>query len=160
MHVKDALGLHDLAFLLANPNNDIHARILAAGDANKVLAKHTETKVLDPIALQNFRQRLTELTQEKMHAGEIGNEEQYQILEQEEDFILEELARTTGLSGKQRSFTTEDERARKSITARIRASIKRIEALHPELGEYLSQTISTGIFCCYNQSKATNWLVK
>ena len=159
VHVKDALGLHDLAQLLANQGNEIHARVLASGDYSKVSVDKAESKILDRVALLQYRQRLDELLQEKQQAGQIGDEPLYQKLEQEEDFLLEELASTTGLSGKQRNFTSDDERARKSITARIRASIKRIEALHPELAEHLKKSVSTGIFCSYNPTEEQNWLI-
>jgi pimeloyl-ACP methyl ester carboxylesterase len=159
VHVKNALGLHDIAQLLANSGNEVHSRILASGENTKVLVDNNQSKIIDRPALQQYRQRLDELLKEKKQAGQIDDEALYQTLEEEEDFLLEELARTTGLSGKQRSFNNDDERARKCITARIRASIKRIEALHPELADHLKQCISTGIFCGYNPTEDKKWLL-
>jgi hypothetical protein len=43
------------------------------------------------------------------------------------------------------------------VTARIRDAIRRIEAVHPELGAHLSQAVATGIQCSYRGS--VRWIV-
>jgi hypothetical protein len=43
------------------------------------------------------------------------------------------------------------------VTARIRDAIRRIGAVHPELGAHLSQTVATGVQCSYRGS--VRWIV-
>ncbi|MFT6030726.1 MAG: hypothetical protein ACI8O8_002472 [Oleiphilaceae bacterium] len=62
-----------------------------------------------------------------------------------------------GMSGRQHTFTSEDEKARKAISARIRSSIKRIESVHIELAEHLIESINTGNYFCYNTVEKMRW---
>ncbi|TWH28374.1 hypothetical protein [Isoptericola variabilis] len=41
------------------------------------------------------------------------------------------------------------DRARSAVTQRIRAAIRRIGEHHPELGEHLRTSVTTGTFCSY-----------
>ena len=47
--------------------------------------------------------------------------------------------------------------ARKAVTARIRNSLKRIQARHPELGAHLAETITTGTSCSYTPLQSVEW---
>jgi hypothetical protein len=49
------------------------------------------------------------------------------------------------------------ERARTSVTARIRDSLRRIERLHPALGEHLRRSITTGRTCAYRPTDPVRW---
>ncbi len=160
VHVKDALGLRDLVQLIANPGMEIHVRVLASGENSEARSKSSETQILDPQAMREYRHRLSELLQAKKQAEQSGNEKSYLSIEQEEEYLLEELSKATGLSGRHRNFSSNDERARKSISSRIRGSIRRIKALHPELGRHLQQTISTGIYCSYTPAIDLHWLTR
>jgi hypothetical protein len=43
------------------------------------------------------------------------------------------------------------------VTARIRDSVRRIEAVHPELGRHLRHAVRTGTACSYEPETATSW---
>ena len=49
------------------------------------------------------------------------------------------------------------ERARKAVTARLRDTIRRIEAALPDLGTHLDRSIVTGNYCRYQPSEPLTW---
>jgi len=51
------------------------------------------------------------------------------------------------------------ERARTTVTARIRDSIRRIEAVHPELGRHLQRSVRTGTLCVYEPETDVRWVL-
>ena len=157
VHLKDAMGLRDLGQLIANPGKDIHARFLASGETKDKQTDTQEADILDSQALKAYRQRLLELEEAQQQAIQCENETLYAKLEDERDALQNELTKALGMSGRQRTFTSDDEKARKAISARIRSSIKRIESVHSELAEHLTQTINTGNYCCYNTVESLHW---
>lgn len=62
---------------------------------------------------------------------------------------LRELASASGLSGRARTFTDNQERARISVGKAIRRAIMRIEHLAPAVGAHLAESIYTGVRCVY-----------
>src|SRR5439155_691808 len=70
-----------------------------------------------------------------------------------------ELARATGLGGRRRRLGDAAERARTTVTARIRDAIGRIERAHPELGRHLRASIVTGARCAYRPAETVRWSV-
>lgn len=155
-HLKDSLGLQDLATLLAHKGEEIHVNELTTGREATVIQQ--EAPVLDEQAIRHYRQRLHEIADEKQEAAQIGDDQDYQRLENEQDVISRTLNEGLGLGGRQRMLNSETEKARKSISARIRSSIKRIEAVHPPLGEHLADCVRTGTFCSYNSPEPVEWL--
>lgn len=67
----------------------------------------------------------------------------------ERDALLGELRPAFGLGGRPRRLRDEGERARKTVTARIRDTLRRLDARHPPLAGHLRGTVSTGAYCCY-----------
>ncbi len=159
VHVKDALGLRDLRELISHPGQDIHARLLANGEAGIGQANTDEAEILDGQALGAYRQRLIDIDAAQQQAAAGRDESLYEALEAERDTVQHELTRALGLSGRQRTFSCDNEKARKAISARIRGSIDRIDSLHAELGEHLRQSIRTGNFCCYEPVEPQRWRV-
>ena len=49
------------------------------------------------------------------------------------------------------------ERARSAVTQRIRATIRRLGAEHPELGRHLEASIVTGTYCSYRPEHPVDW---
>ena len=41
------------------------------------------------------------------------------------------------------------ERARTAVTYRVRAAIRKLDQLHPELGRHLANSVRTGTWCSY-----------
>jgi len=52
-----------------------------------------------------------------------------------------------------------DERLRKAVSARVRSSIDRLEALHPLLGRHLRNSVRTGLWCSYQPERPVAWEV-
>lgn len=145
--------------MIANPGQELHARFLATGETGSAGVNINQTELLDKQALKEYRQRLAELKDEKIEASQSGDDGLYQELEleQEQDALNDALSQALGLSGRQRVFSSDDERARKSISARIRSSIERIGAVHSALAEHFNQSIRTGQFCSYNAPSDLHW---
>ncbi len=151
--VPDGKGPHDLATPLAVPGREASAADLlgvpdpaAGGDP-----------ILDAAARTAYQRRLAEL------AADIDDAEAGHDLSRAEnartghEFVLRELATATGLGGRTRRLGDETEKARKTITARIRHTVARIPRTHPILGAHLDTSIRTGARCSYQPSEPTRW---
>jgi hypothetical protein len=53
-----------------------------------------------------------------------------------------------------RAAGADAERARSTVTRRIRDAIKKVAAAHPALGRHLETSIKTGYFCGYTPDPA------
>ncbi|MFF3444051.1 hypothetical protein [Streptosporangium sp. NPDC002721] len=156
-HVEHSLGMAYLAVLLANPRYEIPAVELAAGpvphgaaavDAGGATAQPT----LDEEAVRAYRGRLS-LLQEEIDGYEAANDVvRAERVRAERDWLIDELASATGLAGRARNFTGNEERARVSVGKALRRAVTRVAAADPVLGEELRLTIRTGRLCCYQPS--------
>jgi hypothetical protein len=59
------------------------------------------------------------------------------------------IAAATGLGHRSRRLGDETDKARKTVSARIRYAIDRIGRVHPALAAHLSAHVHTGIECEY-----------
>jgi pimeloyl-ACP methyl ester carboxylesterase len=144
-----AKGIEDLAFLLGRSGEEVHALALL-GAPDPTTGGDT---ALDRAALTSYRRRLAEIDGELDEADHARRGR----LVAEREALLRRVAADIGLGGRARKLNDPAERARKTVTARIRDAIRRIRAVHPELGAHLSQTVATGIQCSYRGS--VRWLV-
>jgi hypothetical protein len=67
------------------------------------------------------------------------------------------LTAAAGLGGRPRRLGEGTDRARKTVTARIRYAIERVRRVHPALAEHLDRTVSTGVRCCYSPAEPVAW---
>ncbi|PVY96706.1 ATP-binding protein [Actinomycetospora cinnamomea] len=149
-------GLADLAALLARPGADVHVLALAGAGVN---APDTGP-LLDPAARTAYRARLGELDAELEAAREVHDLAREARLDHERDRLLAELRRAAGLGGRVRSSGSGTaERARKSVSARLRDAIRCIEAVLPELGAHLDRSVVTGTTCRYDPVEPLRWRV-
>jgi predicted ATPase len=153
-HLRDYKGLADLRTLLARPRADVHVLELAG-------ARHAETDtgtLLDATARAAYRRRLTELDEDLAAARADHDIGRAQHLDNQRTALLAELRRAAGLAGRSRPLgTSTTERARKTVTSRLREAIRRIEAVLPELGEHLDRSVSTGTTCRYEPTTHLTW---
>jgi AAA ATPase domain len=158
--LRDAKGLRDLAVLLAAPGREVAVTELAAGvpggQAPAVAALGADP-ILDDRARAAYRARLAELDDELAEADARHDIERSARLAAERDALIGELARATGLGGRRRRLGDATERARTTVTARIRDAIGRIERAHPELGRHLRASIVTGARCAYRPAETVRW---
>jgi hypothetical protein len=45
------------------------------------------------------------------------------------------------------------------VTQRLRATIKRIDAVHPALGPHLTAAVRTGVYCSFRPEQLVTWTV-
>jgi hypothetical protein len=160
--LRDAKGLRDLAVLLAAPGREVAATELVAGVASATaagLAALGADPVLDDQARAAYRARLAQLDEELAAADRNHDIERSARLAAERDALIGELTRAAGLGGRRRHLGDVTERARTTVTARIRDVIARIERVHPELGRHLRASIVTGARCAYRPAETVRWSI-
>ena len=146
--VRDCKGLRDLAVLVGRPGVDVPALALATGTSSTT--GETGDSVLDRKALASYRGRLAELEEELDDARDAADRARADRAADERERLLAELRRSTRPDGSARPLGSRDaERARKSVSARIRDAIVRIEAVLPELAGHLNRSVTTGTACRY-----------
>lgn len=146
--LKDSKGLAYLSRLLAEPHREFHVLDLAG--SGRAAAEASEVPILDPEATRRYRTRVHDLEEEIAEAQAWNDEARAVIARDELSAIAEELAHSTGLSGRSRSFSSDSERARVSVTRVIKAALSRIGEESPELKHHFASTVRTGTYCSYN----------
>jgi tetratricopeptide (TPR) repeat protein len=162
VRVRDLKGMHYLSRLLADPGREYHVLDLVAAETGGVASldnshaarlSHSALgdagEMLDVRAKDAYRRRLAEIDDDIEQAHAIGDGERAAQADSERDFLLRELSRAVGLSGRDRRAASASERARAGVTRAIRHAITRIGDHHPQLGEHLNRTIRTGTYCAY-----------
>lgn len=152
--VRHAKGLLDIAALLARPGRPVPAIELVSPGA---VREGGLGPALDGVATRAYRRRLAELDARLVDADREGDAGLSARVEEERAALVAELAHSYGLGGRPRPQGDPVERARSTVTARIRDSIRRIEAVHPELGRHLALAIRTGTTCVYEPEHPVTW---
>ena len=160
--VRDVKGLHHLARLLREPGRSFTpAELLAehdpgAGSASpealRAAALGDAGTVLDSQAKADYRRRLGDLRQELDDAQRCNDPSRIDAGRREIEFLTAELAAAVGLGGRDRKAASGAERARLTVTKRIRDALARIEGHHPELARHLGAAIKTGRLCSYESA--------
>jgi hypothetical protein len=113
--------------------------------------------VLDTKAKTDYKQRLNELQDELAEAekcNDLGRIDRIQI---EIAFLVAEITASRGLHGRDRKSASHLERARSTVSKRIRLSVNRIRRADSFLGNHLAESIRTGYYCCYLPKNPVNW---
>jgi hypothetical protein len=151
--LPDAKGLRDLHVLLSNPRVEVPATRLAT-DAT---VSPDAQPVLDARAKLAYRRRLDNLDRELDRAASRGDAGRADILEKERQALLQELRRAAGLGGRDRSLNDHRERLRKTVTARIRETLRRLDDRLPALAAHLRASVHTGAVCVYAPAQPMSW---
>ncbi|MEQ8267876.1 MAG: hypothetical protein RH982_11805 [Parvibaculum sp.] len=151
--LPDMKGLHDIRRLLERPAEEIHCLDLAeradesyAGDA-----------ALDDKARQSLKARIRDLQEELAEAEDMNDTGRAEHARSEMDQLVETLSRALGLGGRSRRLGDLTERARTTVTWRIRHAVRKIEAAHEPLGRHLANSLRTGVFCSYKPEQPVAW---
>jgi non-specific serine/threonine protein kinase len=166
VHMPNLKGLHDLARLLAQPGVELHCLELAGaaaapagGAAVDGLGLQGDAgELLDEQGRAEYRQRMRELREDAERAEAAGDDAAAERAREELDELTEALAAAFGLGGRPRRSGDPAERARSTVTWRIRSAVTKVEAAHPALGAHLRNSVSTGTFCVYRPERAVDWL--
>jgi len=170
VRLRDARGLQYLAQLIESPRREMHVNDLvvavqgsaseiksAAETGLRVIRAERGSEPLDATAREQYRHRLDEL-REQLGDAEARNDIGATDRARQEIALIEaELTSAFGLSGRARRSGDAVERARKSVSNRIRDSIRRIEQIHPRLGRHLKSSIRTGTYCIYEPEMPVSW---
>jgi hypothetical protein len=151
--MPDAKGLHDLRTLLANPHVDIAATSLAT-DA---FVSADAPAILDARAKEAYRRRLDDIDRELDRTAVRGDARRAAVLEKEREALLDELRRAAGLGGRSRAMNSDRERLRKTVTARVRDTLRRLDDRHPALAAHLRASVHTGANCVYAPREPVSW---
>ncbi|MBF6482577.1 AAA family ATPase [Nocardia otitidiscaviarum] len=161
-HLPDIKGLRDLHTLIANPGHDISSMELLTGTGTAAATASAARRlgadtVLDERAKAEFRRRLERLDDEIDRATARSDDDRAAELDTERAALLDELRRAAGLGGRTRRLGDDAERARKTVSARIRDALRRLDHAHPELAEHLRACVSLGLVCRYQPQREIRW---
>ena len=164
VHMNDRKGFHDLAYLLQRPDEHVDALTLAnlgpSDDGLQFALKRpsvTEEPVIDQDAMRDYKRRIQEIDEE-LHEANAHHDEARQIpLQEEKDSIAKQLKSALGLGAQSREFLNPVENARTAVTKRMKSAIEAVERKHTELGKHLTNSIDTGMSCCYRPEQQLPW---
>ncbi len=157
--VRDLKGLGDLAVLLGRPGREVHVLDLAGSPHRPATREGDLGEVIDPQARAAYRTRVDELDEAIADAEAEGDADRAARATEEREFLVAELSAAYGLGGRARRTGDPAERARTTVTRRIREAIQRVEEVHPELGRHLRSAVRTGTFCVYDPEEPVVWQV-
>jgi len=129
--LRDAKGLHHIAHLLGRPGEYVTASELLAA-LERGAAPQAPVSTNGPAARSDG------------NAGPI---------------VEAQVGPSVGPWGRDRRAAAVTERARLTVTKRIKGVLERISRRHPALGEHLTRTIRTGLLCAYlpEPEEPTHW---
>lgn len=153
VHLPDSKGLRDIATLLASSGHDVHVYTLL-GRNDPVLGADP---VLDDEAKRRYRRRIEALRSDIEAADHAGDVAASETSIAELEAVLHELSTATGLGGRPRRLGDEVERARKTVSARIHDTLRRVARVHPQLGSHLAAAITVGVRCAYRPAEPVDW---
>ena len=156
-HLPDAKGLRDLARIIGARGTEVHVRELVDPDAAAAVVGTGSDPVLDERAKAQYRRRLNELAGRIDEAEELGHSAFATELTDERTALIRELAAASGFGGRDRRLGDESERARKTVGARLRDSLRRINRVHPLLAAHLRAAVRVGTTCSYRPASPTTW---
>jgi predicted ATPase len=151
--VRASKGLADIARLVAAAGREVHCLELIGSAVDEA----GTGEVLDAAARRAYEDRIRELQadlDEAEAAHDTGRAERAQA---EMDVLVDQLTEALGLGGRSRTGAGAAERARSTVTQRIRSTLKRLDAVHPRLARHLDASLHTGTYCSYAPEDPVDW---
>ncbi len=153
--VRHSKGLADVVRLIEADGREVHCLDLAGAGVEE----SSTGPVLDDTARRQYERRILEL-QEEIDEAEVNNDLARAYKSQVElDALIDHLTAALGVGNKTRSAGGTTERARSAVTHRIRATIRQLEKVNPNLGRHLRHAINTGTYCSYRPEQPTAWRI-
>jgi tetratricopeptide (TPR) repeat protein len=163
--LKDAKGLHYIAYLLSHPGEKFRVHDLIAmvegppdqSQSSRRSARELEISgdlgdvgpILDDKAKGDYRRRKQELREELDEAETMNDAGRVERALAEIEMLEQQLSAAIGLGGRDRKASSHAERARVLVTRNIRTILGKIEEEHPPLGRHFNAAIKTGYLCTY-----------
>ncbi len=155
VQLPDSKGLADIATLIGARGADVHVLTLVGHH----LARMGADPVLDQRAKKSYQERLACLAEDIEDAEAAGRAGRAEVLGNERDALIRELAAAAGLGHRDRKLGDEAERARKTVSARVRDALSKIGPVHPELAAHLRGSLRLGTRCSYSPPAGVTWKV-
>ncbi|MDX2168781.1 MAG: AAA family ATPase [Deltaproteobacteria bacterium] len=162
-YVRDQLGLEYIRLLLRAPEKDIHAIELVQSVSRSPAETHrfpihqTGIEQTDREALNQYRQRLAELSAD-IESADIDNDTgRAERLRAEQELLLEEISRSRNYKNHIRRAGSDAERARVAVRNRITSALKSIGSADAKASRHLQNAIRTGLFCSYRPEDSCRW---
>jgi hypothetical protein len=158
VQLPDSKGLADIATLIGARGADVHVLTLVGHH----LARMGADPVLDQRAKKSYQERLACLAEDIEDAEAAGSgfrAGRAEVLRNERDALIRELAAAAGLGHRDRKLGDEAERARKTVSARVRDALSKIGPVHPELAAHLRGSLRLGTRCSYSPPAGVTWKV-
>jgi hypothetical protein len=149
--IRDGRGMQMLAELVQNPEREIH--VLDLSGSSEAVDGGDAGEVIDREARDAYTKRLRDLREELAEAEEWNDAGRRDRLASEAEELEQELARATGLGGRERRVGSAVERARVNVRRRLSLVLRRIEETSPALGKHLADSVRTGTYCAYDPDK-------
>lgn len=149
--IDHSIGLVYIAELLSHPGTDISSAALSAAATGVAVPRGTagRTPMLDDRALADYQRRLGELDRELDVADLVGDPARAQRAAEERRILIDRLRLDTGLGGRSRHLSDEDERTRMRVSKAIHRTIKRLTEADAALGRAFQTRIRAGYHCRY-----------
>jgi hypothetical protein len=173
VRLKDAKGLHYLAYLLRHPGVAVPATYLAGFNISAIGGPNEPTNggnfggirydlgdagpQLDARAKADYARRIKELRAELAEAERFNDLGRAERVRSEIEALAAELRSATGQSGIDRRAASHAERARSTVSKRIRFAIRLVQKSSPALADHLSKAIRTGTHCIYQPTESISW---
>lgn len=116
-------------------------------------------ELIDATARRAYEQRIAELRDALDEADAAGDRERSAVTQAELDALVGHLSAAYGLR-RARNPGGSTERARSTVTQRVRATVRRLASLHPELSRHLEVSLVTGTYCSYRPEHDVAWHVE
>ena len=113
--------------------------------------------VVDAAARTAYRRRVAEIDAALDAADASADTARSTSLTAERSLLVAELAAAVGLFGRARPTGSSAERARTTVTTRVKDALKRLDTTHPEAARHLRRSLRTGTFCSYDPDPPTRW---
>jgi tetratricopeptide (TPR) repeat protein len=147
--LKHSRALEILELLVNNAGRQFHVLELGSPEPGTAIDLGDAGEALDAQARSAYRERIAALEDELREAEAWADESRRARLRAELEFIGDELARGTGLGGRDRRAAAAVERARVNVQKRLRGIVHKLAQTEPQLARHLERSLKTGTYVSY-----------
>jgi hypothetical protein len=157
--LKDIKGIDYIVYLIRNQGKDVQGVLMFAELAGDEKLKSTGSagEILDKTAIDKYKERLADLTEQIDRAKKNNDFGPQESLEKEFAMVHSQLASAIGLRGRKKNASDDAERIRKSVSNAISRSLDQIKNDHPALWQHLDKSLNFGQYFSYSPEKFTPW---
>jgi hypothetical protein len=156
LRIKNSKGARLLSVLIENPDRQFHVMDLERCERKDQPIesasgfRHSDAgPMLDASAKKAYKTRLAVLGDQVQEAQRLDDIPRESKIREEMALVVAELARASGLNGRNRRAISDVERARVRVTLAVKGVIDKISRYNSSIGDHLAASIRTGVFCLY-----------